>query len=444
MQGQTDSSSRSARPTGPRERSMPTAPRWPSTGSRAATTAATWETDRVQARVGAWFDRYLKGDESAGTGPGFRVSRTLGSGSGDGEPRLEGVSADSYPGLGGEFRPVELRGREQSFDNPAGASPPAVSALPGIGGSGGLSQLSSLGLGVSWTSPASSPPSSRRRSGRTCRSPAPDRDRPREVHPRRGRALRQGLRRRPRRRPAGAPSQLVTPIRVTDAGAGKDVRITPAGRRPRDRERPPTAPGPVLHRPRLRLTGRPRHVHRLPQGRPEGADGTRRHRTGGRAARLGLVGAPREAAVAAVLLLTARRRTTAPPPDPALAEVPLQITDLSKRYAKSTDRYAVRDLSFRVEKGQVLGLLGPNGAGKTTTLRMLMGLIAPDGGDIRVFGHAIAPGAPVLSRVGAFVEGAGFPAAPVRPREPGAVLAGHRPPARGRPPRRGPGDRRPR
>jgi len=41
-------------------------------------------------------------------------------------------------------------------------------------------------------------------------------------------------------------------------------------------------------------------------------------------------------------------------------------------------------------------------------LRMLMGLIKPDGGEIRVFGHAIRPGAPVLSRVGAFVEGAGF------------------------------------
>lgn len=111
---------------------------------------------------------------------------------------------------------------------------------------------------------------------------------------------------------------------------------------------------------------------------------------------------------ALALLLTGRRRASAGAPDPALAEVPLQITDLSKKYARSADRYAVRDLSFRVEKGQVLGLLGPNGAGKTTTLRMLMGLIRPDGGEIRVFGHAIRPGAPVLSRVGAFVEGAGF------------------------------------
>ncbi len=112
--------------------------------------------------------------------------------------------------------------------------------------------------------------------------------------------------------------------------------------------------------------------------------------------------------IAAALLLTARRRTATPAPDPELADVPLRITGLSKKYAKSVDRYAVRELSFRVERGQVLGLLGPNGAGKTTTLRMLMGLITPDEGEIRVFGQAIRPGAPVLSRVGAFVEGAGF------------------------------------
>ncbi|MFV2121042.1 ABC transporter ATP-binding protein, partial [Streptomyces sp. Act-28] len=114
------------------------------------------------------------------------------------------------------------------------------------------------------------------------------------------------------------------------------------------------------------------------------------------------------ALVAAALLLTVRRRTAAPAPDPELADVPLTIDGLTKRYARSSDAYAVRDLSFRVEKGQVLGLLGPNGAGKTTTLRMLMGLITPDDGEIRIFGHAVRPGAPVLSRVGAFVEGAGF------------------------------------
>jgi ABC-2 type transport system ATP-binding protein len=68
----------------------------------------------------------------------------------------------------------------------------------------------------------------------------------------------------------------------------------------------------------------------------------------------------------------------------------------------------VDGLSFRVEKGQVLGLLGPNGAGKTTTMRMLMGLILPDEGEIRIFGSPVTPGAPVLSRLGSFVEGPGF------------------------------------
>ncbi|MEO6501690.1 MAG: alpha/beta fold hydrolase [Jatrophihabitantaceae bacterium] len=92
--------------------------------------------------------------------------------------------------------------------------------------------------------------------------------------------------------------------------------------------------------------------------------------------------------------------------DPALAQVPIVFTDLAKVYA---DGYrAVDGVSFRVERGQVLGLLGPNGAGKTTTLRVLMGLILPTAGSIRVFGHEVVPGARVLSRLGAFVEGPGF------------------------------------
>jgi len=88
------------------------------------------------------------------------------------------------------------------------------------------------------------------------------------------------------------------------------------------------------------------------------------------------------------------------------AVVPIVVSGLGKAY---DDGYrAVSDLSFRVEPGWVLGLLGPNGAGKTTTLRMLMGLIRPSEGEIRVFGERVGPGAPVLSRVGCFVEGPGF------------------------------------
>ncbi|MFI5958447.1 alpha/beta fold hydrolase [Cryptosporangium sp. NPDC051539] len=105
-----------------------------------------------------------------------------------------------------------------------------------------------------------------------------------------------------------------------------------------------------------------------------------------------------------VLIVRARRRTDAVDPD--TADLPLAVRGLKKAYG---DGYlAVRDLSFTVEPGQVVGLLGPNGAGKTTALRMLLGLIRPSGGEILVFGHRIAPGAPVLSRIGAFVEGPGF------------------------------------
>lgn len=100
-----------------------------------------------------------------------------------------------------------------------------------------------------------------------------------------------------------------------------------------------------------------------------------------------------------------RRRAVAEV-DEDLIDTPLVITDLAKTY--SNGFRAVDGVSFEVKQGQVLGLLGPNGAGKTTTLRMLMGLITPTGGEIRVFGHKVTPGAPVLSRLGSFVEGSGF------------------------------------
>ena len=89
-----------------------------------------------------------------------------------------------------------------------------------------------------------------------------------------------------------------------------------------------------------------------------------------------------------------------------LSSVPVAIQDLVKEYG---DGYrAVDDVSFRVERGQVVGLLGPNGAGKTTTLRVLMGLIRPTSGTVRVFGELVEAGAPVLSRIGAFIEGPGL------------------------------------
>ncbi|MGW2597082.1 alpha/beta fold hydrolase [Streptomyces klenkii] len=364
------------------------------------------ETDRTLSRTRAWFDRYLKGDESAGTGPAFRVSRTGGIDTTDGKAQLRGASGERYPGLRNDPRTVALSGRRQTFANPPGAAPPAISAVPGAGAA--ASQLSGLGLGLSLDFPGQYArfDSARLDEGvRVTGSPAVKVNvasdtgeavlfaKVYDVGPNGQQVL---------------PAQLVAPVRVTDAKGGRTVEL-----------RLPAIDHTFESGHRMRLVLAATDLGYASPAAPatygvslEGGLSVPTApdvRTASAALPWWTWGLPLGGAVvAAALLLTGRRRVTAPAPDPALAGVPLQITGLSKRYAKSADRYAVRDLSFRVERGQVLGLLGPNGAGKTTTLRMLMGLIRPDGGEVRVFGQAVRPGAQVLSRVGAFVEGAGF------------------------------------
>jgi ABC-2 type transport system ATP-binding protein len=61
----------------------------------------------------------------------------------------------------------------------------------------------------------------------------------------------------------------------------------------------------------------------------------------------------------------------------------IEVEHLHKRYAGTV---AVRDLSFRVERGEIFGIVGPNGAGKTTTVECVEGLRSPDGGHISVLG----------------------------------------------------------
>jgi ABC-2 type transport system ATP-binding protein len=65
----------------------------------------------------------------------------------------------------------------------------------------------------------------------------------------------------------------------------------------------------------------------------------------------------------------------------------ITVTGLTKRY---TQTLAVDDISFTVKQGSVIGLLGGNGAGKTTTISMLLGLLVPTAGTIRVLGHDMA------------------------------------------------------
>jgi ABC-2 type transport system ATP-binding protein len=59
----------------------------------------------------------------------------------------------------------------------------------------------------------------------------------------------------------------------------------------------------------------------------------------------------------------------------------IEARGLTKRFGGRT---AVEDVSFRVERGEIVGFLGPNGAGKTTTMRMLLGTLRPDAGDATV------------------------------------------------------------
>jgi ABC-2 type transport system ATP-binding protein len=87
----------------------------------------------------------------------------------------------------------------------------------------------------------------------------------------------------------------------------------------------------------------------------------------------------------------------------------LELVNLSKTYGRRGGGVrAVRDVSLSVGAGEVYGFLGPNGAGKSTTIRMLLGLIAPSGGEVRLFGEDLRRDSSGLRRVGSLVDGGAF------------------------------------
>lgn len=75
------------------------------------------------------------------------------------------------------------------------------------------------------------------------------------------------------------------------------------------------------------------------------------------------------------------------PNAPTDAAAAIAVGDLRKVYQTVT---AVDGISFTIARGRIVGLLGGNGAGKTTTIGMIMGLVAPTAGTIRVLGHDMA------------------------------------------------------
>jgi ABC-2 type transport system ATP-binding protein len=370
----------------------------------------------LRGEIADWMAFHLQGK---GTNPGTGFEYAVqGAFRTDGTTSLRTITAPSYPGLTGGSAtgrtPLPLNGREQVVINPAGGNPAAVSSLPGFGsvvsGSNSLSSRLSIDLPGQAAVFSSDPLTSQLLVSGSSTVKLRVAAVPGQPVPAEGAVLFVKLYDADANGIRTLPGAAVAPVRISQLpadGSPVDVTVTLAGVvRPVESNHRvqlvvattdqayANAQTPAAYR--ISLADQALQVPVVP-----GANAT--------------AGAPTTAlwGIAIVLLVfiavgvvAAFRRRLAADVDPELTSVPLVIEDLTKSYPGGVT--AVKDLSFRVEHGQVLGLLGPNGAGKTTTLRMLMGLIHPSEGGIRVFGHKVTPGAPVLSRIGSFVEGSGF------------------------------------
>nr|WP_225978372.1 alpha/beta fold hydrolase [Gandjariella thermophila] len=370
----------------------------------------------LRGEIADWFDFHLA-HRGADPGTGFEYA-VQGAFRNSGSPSVRTVTAAGYPGLigGGTSRtPLRLSGGQQTVLAPPGGSPASISGLPGSGSA--LSRASSVAGGLAADPPGEAArfttvpldaqllvagsPTVRLRVAAPPGQSLPDGAvlfaKLYDVGPDGARVL---------------PGSAVAPMRLTNLpadGSPVDVTVTLPGI---------VRPVEAGHRLQLVVSSTDQAYANLVQPAvltvALAGDGGLAVPTvpGGRSVGSTVPTGPLLgiAAVLALCLLAALaaavRRRRGADHDPELADVPLVISGLTKSYPGGVT--AVEDLSFRVERGQVLGLLGPNGAGKTTTLRMLMGLVRPTTGEIRVFGHAVHAGSPVLSRVGSFVEGAGF------------------------------------
>jgi len=81
----------------------------------------------------------------------------------------------------------------------------------------------------------------------------------------------------------------------------------------------------------------------------------------------------------------------------------IELRDITKTFGSHT---AVDKLTLNVPKGSVYGFIGPNGSGKTTTLRMIMNILYPDNGNIRIFDNEISPA--VINHIGYMPEERGL------------------------------------
>ncbi|RZS43286.1 ABC-2 type transport system ATP-binding protein [Herbihabitans rhizosphaerae] len=361
-----------------------------------------------------WFDFHLRGNGSdPGSGFQYAVQGALRA---QGTPSVRTVTAANYPGAAsgaGERKTVPLRGEQQTVVNPPGGNPASVSSMPGLGAMIGSSSRLAGRMAIDLP-------------GQVARFRSAPLD---------GQLLIAGsstVRLRIAAVPGQPPGEGVFFAKIYDVGPD-GVKILPgsnvsAFRVPnlpadgRPVEVTVTLPGIVRpieaeHAIELAVTttdqsyATPAQPAAYTVALAEPASlaapvvpGSASSTGPPTAPLIGIGVVLGLAVLGGIAMIVLRRRRS--DVDSELADVPLVIENLSKSYPGGVT--AVDSLSFRVDTGQVLGLLGPNGAGKTTTLRMLMGLITPTTGTIRVFGHKIDSGAPVLSRIGSFVEGSGF------------------------------------
>jgi ABC-2 type transport system ATP-binding protein len=359
-----------------------------------------------------WLDYYLQG-KGSDPGTGFTFSRVTGF---DAETRrltTSGFKSDSFPDAPSEGpTSVNVAGAPQRIANPPGGNPAAITTLPGAGGS-----LASLLNGATVELPGqhaeflSAPlPSNVDVVGTPtvqliAASPTGTAVlfvKLYDVDPNAGSSLPFGLTAPVRL--TGLPDSIdkATPVTVTLPGivhrfeAGHRLRLTVA-----TSDQAFATP----NEPAVYTVGLPggRTAITLPQvpvspiANPEVI---------WRYVLAGIVAAVVIGVAVLLVLARVRRRRRAVTVDPELADTPLVVRGLRKEYADGF--VAVSHVDFTVHRGQVVGLLGPNGAGKTTSLRVLLGITQPTKGEILVFGHQLRPGADVLTRVGALVEGPGF------------------------------------
>ncbi|GAA0441825.1 ABC transporter ATP-binding protein [Acrocarpospora corrugata] len=372
------------------------------------------EADWVFDRTSAWFDKWLRDATTPGhpqvaqaasvaTGEAFTVSRDGGRDPGTRRNTIVHAGGDRYPGLTGTATTkIALTGPDQEVANPPGGSPASISSIPGFGSL--LGNSSGLGAALDLPGQAATFESAPLTAPLHLTGSPTAQIR---VYGQGEVTLFAKLYDASTGQLAVLPGNLTAPVRVNATPAGTSATIAlPAVDRQFDTGR--TLRLVLTTTDMAYATPAAPAVYRVGLASPELVVPTDGGLSAPATGPAWWTWAMPLAAilVAAILVFIGRVRRADTAQDPALAEVPLQITGLTKRYRNGEK--AVNELSFTVEKGQVLGLLGPNGAGKTTTMRMLMGLIHPDAGEIKIFGSRVVPGAPVLSRLGSFVEGPGF------------------------------------